>query len=51
MMKTKRDFSAKQRDAEVAAAAAGATYAGDADPYKKSVEDATDEDATDDDHS
>ena len=29
---------AKQRDAEVAAAAAGASYAGDADPYKKLVE-------------
>jgi ribosome-binding factor A len=29
---------AKQRDAEVAAAAAGATYAGDADPYKKPVD-------------
>jgi len=30
--------SAKQHDAEVAAAAAGATYAGDADPYKKPVD-------------
>jgi len=29
---------AKQRDAEVAAAAAGASYAGDADPYKKPVD-------------
>jgi ribosome-binding factor A len=28
-------LTAKQRDAEVAAAAAGATYAGEADPYKK----------------
>ncbi len=38
---------AKQRDAEVAAAAAGATYAGDADPYKKVV----DEDVAEDDAS
>ncbi len=30
-------LSAKQRDAEVAAARAGATYAGDEDPYKKVV--------------
>jgi len=29
---------AKQRDAAVAAAAAGASYAGDADPYKKLVD-------------
>jgi len=38
-------LTAKQRDAEVAAAAAGATYAGDADPYKKVV----DEDVAQDD--
>src|SRR5450631_948646 len=31
-------LTAKQRDAEVAAAAAGATYAGDADPYKRPVD-------------
>jgi ribosome-binding factor A len=31
-------LTAKQRDAEVAAAAAGAAYAGDADPYKKPVD-------------
>ena len=37
-------LTAKQRDAEVAAARAGATYAGDADPYKKPVPD--DEDVT-----
>jgi len=40
-------LTAKQRDAEVANAAAGATYAGDADPYKKPASD----DATSDDHS
>ena len=40
--------TAKQRDAEVAAAAAGATYAGDADPYKKPVDDAADESDADD---
>jgi len=59
-------LTAKQRDAEVAAARAGATYAGDADPYKKPAadeEEPTDDDAavdvapagidhsTDDDHS
>jgi ribosome-binding factor A len=38
--------AARQRDAEVAAAAAGAVHAGDADPYKKDHED--DEDAEDD---
>jgi len=38
-------LTAKQRDAEVAAAAAGATYAGDPDPYKKPV----DEDLVEDD--
>jgi|BarGraIncu00222A_1022003.scaffolds.fasta_scaffold00141_9 ribosome-binding factor A len=38
-------LTAKQRDAEVAEAAAGATYAGDADPYKKTV----DEDRAEDD--
>jgi len=32
-------LTAKQRDAEVAAVRAGATYAGDADPYKKPVPD------------
>jgi ribosome-binding factor A len=31
-------LTAKQRDAEVAAASSRATYAGDADPYKKPVE-------------
>lgn len=31
-------LTAKARDAQVAAAAAGATYAGEADPYKKPVE-------------
>jgi len=55
-------LTAKLRDAEVAAAAAGASYAGDADPYKKLVADTDDagdgsvdqedgEDARDDDHS
>jgi ribosome-binding factor A len=39
-------LTAKQRDAEVAAAAAGASYAGDADPYKKPVEDSPAEDDT-----
>ena len=34
---------AKARDAEVAAAAAGASYAGEADPYRKPAEDAEDE--------
>jgi ribosome-binding factor A len=41
--------TAKQRDAEVAAAAAGATYAGEADPYKKPVDDSADESEADDD--
>jgi ribosome-binding factor A len=31
-------LTTKLRDAEVAASAAGATYAGDADPYKKAVD-------------
>lgn len=31
-------LTAKRRDAEMAAAAAGATYAGDSDPYKKPVD-------------
>jgi ribosome-binding factor A len=31
-------LTAKQHDAEVASAAAGANYAGDADPYRKPVE-------------
>lgn len=35
-------LTAKQRDAEVAAARAGATYAGDADPYKKPAPDEAD---------
>lgn len=34
---------AKTRDAQVAEAASGAAYAGDADPYKKPDEDAADE--------
>ena len=34
-------LTAKQHDAEVAAASSGATYAGDADPYKKPVEEDT----------
>jgi ribosome-binding factor A len=33
--------SAKAHDAEVAAASSGATYAGDADPYKKQVDEDT----------
>jgi ribosome-binding factor A len=51
-------LTAKQRDAQVAATAAGATYAGDPDPYKKPVDespasddDASAHDAPDDDHS
>jgi ribosome-binding factor A len=36
-------LTAKQQDAAVAAARAGATYAGDADPYKKPVDDNPDE--------
>jgi ribosome-binding factor A len=40
---------AKQRDAEVAAAAAGATYAGDADPYRKPVDEGPDDDDSDSD--
>ena len=41
---------ARQSDAAVAAAAAGATYAGDADPYRKPHEpdDLDDDDHTDD---
>ena len=39
---------ARERDAEVAAAAAGATYAGEADPYRRDAEDGED-DATEDD--
>ena len=35
---------AKQRDAEVAATAAGASYAGDADPYKKVLDEEVAED-------
>ena len=35
--------AARASDAALAAAASGATYAGDADPYKKPHEDATDE--------
>ena len=35
---------ARQRDAAVAAAAAGATYAGDADPYKHPDDDTEDDD-------
>ncbi|MGA8979577.1 MAG: 30S ribosome-binding factor RbfA [Pedococcus sp.] len=44
---------AKERDAAVAAAAAGATYAGDADPYRKDedLEPASDEDDSDEDDS
>jgi ribosome-binding factor A len=34
-------LTAKRHDAEVAAASSGATYAGDADPYKKPVEEDT----------
>ena len=34
--------AAKARDAEVAAAAAGAAYAGDADPYKKPADEDSD---------
>jgi ribosome-binding factor A len=39
--------SAKQHDAEVAAAAAGATYAGESDPYKSPVTDGSAEDVPD----
>jgi ribosome-binding factor A len=41
---------ARAKDAEVAAAASGATYAGEADPYKKPAEDdeAEDDEADDD---
>ena len=38
---------ARRSDAEVAAAAAQATYAGDADPYKRPDEDEDDDDVTD----
>ena len=37
----------RARDAELARAAAGATYAGDADPYKKPIDEADDEDRAD----
>lgn len=40
-------LTAKQRDAEVAAAAAGATYAGDPDPYKTAVDPDVGEEDTD----
>jgi ribosome-binding factor A len=41
---------AKERDAQVAAAAAGATYAGDPDPYRRPADDdAADDDAAGDD--
>jgi ribosome-binding factor A len=43
--------SAAERDAEVAALAASATYAGEADPYKHKDEDDSDEDGSDDDGS
>ena len=39
---------AKAKDAEVAAAAAGAVYAGEPDPYKKPAEDVEDAEDTDD---
>jgi ribosome-binding factor A len=39
----------RARDAELARAAAGATYAGDADPYKKSVDEAADDGDADND--
>src|SRR5450631_2171605 len=38
---------AKQRDAEVAAAAAGATYAGEADPYRRPVDEGLADDDAD----
>ena len=41
-------LSAKQSDAKVAAAASGAVYAGDADPYKKPVVDTEDTEDTED---
>ena len=41
-------LTAKQHDAEVASAAAGANYAGDADPYKKAGETDTDNAVEDD---
>jgi len=41
--------SAKQQDAKVAAARAGATYAGDADPYKKAADDSVADDSVADD--
>lgn len=41
--------AAKERDAELAAAAAGAEYAGDPDPYRKPDEDDEGEDDDDDD--
>ena len=39
---------AARRDAEVAALAARASYAGDADPYRRPAEDATDDDLAED---
>jgi ribosome-binding factor A len=42
-------LTAKQQDAAVAAARAGATYAGDADPYKKPVDDNPEDDNPDED--
>ena len=39
---------ARRSDADVAAASAGATFAGEADPYKKPREEAEDEDTEDD---
>lgn len=40
--------AARQKDAEVAELAKGATYAGDADPYKKPADEDFDEDEDDD---
>jgi ribosome-binding factor A len=40
--------AARQKDAELAKASEGATWAGDADPYKKPAEDDWDEDDDDD---
>jgi ribosome-binding factor A len=42
-------LTAKQQDAAVAAARAGAKYAGDADPYKKPVDDSLEGDDLDED--
>ena len=38
----------RARDAELARASAGATYAGDADPYRKPVDDVAEDDHSDD---